>query len=245
MKLNLAVCDDDKKDISVLAHILENYSFARNIDLKISTFSSGKDLLLSFKNPGDYHVLLLDVEMPETDGISLAETIRKSIDRNIIIVFISNYPKYMQDSFRVHPFHYLTKPATPDMVYDLMDNVTQEITDSHIICTLISTDERELVINIRDILYIEVSDGKNGILDFHFAGKSIFTKGTLSHWKNELKDCNFYQCYRSILLNLSHIHYFDKQAVILDNGEKIPVGRACEKELRSLYLNHTVRLINL
>lgn len=245
MKLNIAICDDDKSDISRLTHILESYYIAKDVDLKIDTFISGKALFEIYRKAGDYQVLLLDVEMPVLNGLRIAEIIRTTIDKHVIIVFISSYPQYMQDSFRVHPFHYITKPITMEHIYDLMDNIIKEIADSHIIYSLISTNEGDITINIKDVLYIEVTDGKAGILSFHFCDKCVSTKGTLSYWKEELKDYNFYQCYRSILLNLSHIHYFEKHSIILDNGNRIPVGRSSEKELRDLYLNHAVELMNL
>lgn len=245
MKLNIAVCDDDEKDIAKLTNILENYYISKDIDFKIDLFASGKALFQSYKSPNDYHVLLLDVEMPVLNGIRIAEIVRTTIDKHVIIVFISNYPKYMQDSFRVHPFHYVTKPITMKNIYELMNHIIEEIMDSHIIYSLISTENGDMTINIKDVLYIEVVNGKKGILKFHFFDKDLTTKGTLSYWKNELKEYNFYQCYRSILLNLTHIHYFEKHFIILDNGQKIPVGRSSEKELRDLYLNHAVKLVNL
>ncbi len=245
MKLNIAICDDDKKDIYNLSNILESYYIAKDIDLKIDTFSSGKALFQSYKKSGDYHILFLDVEMPLISGIRIAEVIRTTIDKHVIIIFISNYPEYMQDSFRVHPFHYITKPVTMKSIYELMNRVVEEIEQSHVIYSLISTEEGDITINIKDVLYIEVTNSKSGILAFHFFDKTLSTKGTLSYWRNELKDYNFYTCYRSILLNLAHIHYFEKHSIILDNGVKLPVGRSSEKELRDLYLNHTVKLVNL
>lgn len=245
MKLNIAICDDEPNAGYHLSKIIENYSFSKGVDFQIDYFSDGKALLQRYQKSGDYHILLLDVEMPGLNGIRLAEIIRTTIDKRMIIVFISNYPQYMQDSFRVHPFHYITKPVTMNSVYDLMNHVIDEIEDRHVIYSLINSDLGEITINIKDILYIEVTDSKLGLLKFHFHDNSITTKGTLGYWNNELKNYNFYQCHRSILLNLAHIHYFIKHAIILDNGQQIPVSRASEKYLKDSYLNHTMKLINL
>lgn len=245
MKLNIAICDDDEKDIEKLRDFLTSYYIARDTDLKIDSFTSGEDLFKSYTRANDYQILLLDVEMPSMNGLEVADMVRTNIDKHTIIVFISSYPKYMQDSFRVHPFYYLTKPVSLENIYDLMDNIVAEINDSHIIFSLIGTDEKSTTINIRDVLYIETENSKNGILNFHFKDSNIITKGTLSHWYNQLKDYNFYQCYKSILLNMVHIHYFNKHSVTLDNGEELPLGRKSEKELRELYLNRAVKLVNL
>lgn len=245
MNLKIAVCDDDEKDRNALKSALENYYIATDIELSVDLYAGGNELLARYQKATDYQIVLLDIEMPEANGLEIAKTIRSTIDRHVIIVFISNHPQYMQDSFRVHPFYYITKPFAPKDISDLMENVIKEIESSRIIFSLISTEHGDVAINIRDVLYIEVSDSKNSILSFHFYDHVLTTKGTIAHWQEQLKDYNFYQCCRSILINLRHIHYFHKGDIVLDNGNAVPVSRRKEKELKTLFLNTTVELLNL
>lgn len=245
LNLNIAICDDSADDLEKLNRILENYEIANDVNFHIDIFQSAKDLFSVYKKANDYHVVFLDIEMPVVNGIRTAEIIRTTIDKHVIMVFISNYPQYMQDSFKVHPFHYITKPVSPEKINGLMDEIIQEIQDSNLFYTLISSDEREITINIKDILYIEVTDGKKGILCFHLQDDVLYSKGTIAIWYEKLKDYNFYQCFRGILINLLHVHYFEKHTVILDNGESLPVNRSSEKELRDTYFNKIVTLRNL
>ena len=245
MNLKIAVCDDNINDREKLKSTLLNYYFANDIELSVDLFASGKELLDHYRKSEDYQIILLDIEMPETSGIEIAETIRSTIDRHAVIIFISNYPQYMQDSFRVHPFYYIMKPFTSEDIFQLMDNIVKEIESSHIIYSLISTEQGDVTINIRDVLYIEASDSRNSILSFHFSDYVLTTKGTIVHWQEQLARYNFYQCCRGILLNLRHIHYFNKGSIVLDNGESVPVSRKKERELKTLFLNTTVELLNI
>lgn len=245
MNLKMAVCDDNRNDRENLKSILQNYYFANDIELSVDLYASGNELLDYYKKSEDYQIILLDIEMPDTSGIEIAETIRSTIDKHAIIVFISNYPQYMQDSFRVHPFYYIMKPFEPKDIFDLMDNIVKEIESSRIIYSLISTERGDVTVNIRDILFIEASDSRNNTLTFHFPDYVLTTKGTIAHWQEQLQGYNFYQCYRSVLVNLLHIHYFDKGNIILDNGKAVPVSRKKEKELKTLFLNTTIELLNL
>lgn len=242
LDLKVAICDDDKNDLDKLHSILTSYTIAKDTNLHIDTFSNAKDLLTTYKQSKDYQIILLDIEMPNISGMKVAEIIRTTIDRHVIIVFISNYPHYMQDSFKVHPFRYITKPISLQTIYTLLDDIIIEINESQLLYTLVSTEEKMETINIKDILYIEVTDGKRGILCFHFANRSVFIKGTLSTWYDKPKNHNFYQCFRGILVNLLYIHYFDKHTLILNNGAKIPLNRSSEKKLRDMYLNQIVEL---
>lgn len=244
MILKIAICDDDKNESASLYSLLNTYQMMNDIDFELSSFSSGKSLLDTYTAPGTFHVLFLDVEMPELDGIKIAELIRGMKDRRVIIVFVSNYPEYMQDSFSVHPYHYLQKPVSQEKIISLMNNIIEDIQEEKILCTLIQNDLSEETINLKDVLYIETIDAKHEILKFHLNNRSITTKGILAKWEKELSEHNFFLCYRGFLVNLIHIHFFDNRELVLDNEERIPMSRKNEKLLRDLYLNRVVILKN-
>lgn len=55
-------------------------------------------------------VVFLDIEMPEVDGIELAETIQ-SIDERIEIVFVTAYNEFAVKAFELNAVDYLLKPV--------------------------------------------------------------------------------------------------------------------------------------
>lgn len=55
-------------------------------------------------------VALLDISMPEMDGIRLARRIRE-IHPEMRIIFLTGYEKYALDAYSVHPSGYLLKPV--------------------------------------------------------------------------------------------------------------------------------------
>ena len=104
MILKIAICDDDLQVTSVYKRIIESYSIQNNIDFEIDLLSSGKDLIKKYSEGVSYNALFLDIELSNENGIEIAEKIKSTYDRNVFIVFISNYPKYMMESFSVHPY---------------------------------------------------------------------------------------------------------------------------------------------
>lgn len=163
MILKIAMCDDDKNELSLLYSYLNTFQMMNNIDLQLASFCDGKSLLDIYTSPGKFHVVFLDVEMPGLNGIQTAELIRKMRDRRVMIVFVSNYPKYMQESFSVHPYYYMQKPISLEKVIHLMNNIIQDIEDEKVLRTLIQNDQSEETINLKDVLYIETADGKKRI----------------------------------------------------------------------------------
>ena len=243
--LNIGICDDDKLYIKEITKLLDRYMIQYDIDISYDTFTSPLVLLNRISTtPGCYDILFLDVEMSEMNGLELSEKIR-FIRHNIYTIFISNYPKYMQDSFRVHPFYYLVKPLSAETFTNIMNDILSAIQSEHKLVTLLHTDCSEETVDLGDILCIEVTDGKKELLDFHLFDHILHAKGKISAWQEKLASYDFFPCHRKYLVNLTHIHYFEKNHVILDNGFSIPISRGNEKILKDRYNNNIVRLKKL
>lgn len=60
------------------------------------------------KNPVD--VALLDIDMPDINGLKLAAQI-KQVQPDCAIIFLTAFAQYALDSFEVHPSGYLLKPV--------------------------------------------------------------------------------------------------------------------------------------
>ena len=56
-------------------------------------------------------IALLDINMPDTDGIALAAQI-KQLRPQMAILFLTAYKQYAFDAYAVHPAGYLLKPVS-------------------------------------------------------------------------------------------------------------------------------------
>jgi len=244
LNLKIGICDDDMIYCNDIASQLDRYMMTYDVNISYQIYIHASDIVRIYDTPGKFNILFLDIEIPEINGLILAEKVKK-IDPHVFIIFVSNYPEYMQDSFRIHPFYYLIKPLTDTTFIETMNDIIFTIEREYKLVTLLHTDKAEETINIKDIRYIDVADGKKGLLCFHFFNHSTLTKGKLTDWSNKLSDFDFYRCHRGFLINMSHIHYFEPGTAIMDNGGKVPLSRSKEKKLKEVYSNNIVRLKNL
>lgn len=242
MTLNVAICDDSEKDRKHFIQLLLNYAFAHEYDFHIEEFQNGKELQENYPVRDTFQILFIDIEMSGESGIDVADRIKRTVDHEVKVVFVSNYPEYMQDSFKVHPYHFLQKQVTEAVVQKLMDDVLFDMEYNKTLISIIDGYENEYIININDIYYLETVDAKNKELAFHLKDKTIHAKGILSTWSHSLQEHAFYVCSRTLLVNLTHIHFFNGLDVILDNGEKISVSKKNKKKLMSNYLNQVVAI---
>ncbi len=104
-----AICVDDE-------HILmeDTAAMCREIPLidEVRGFvSAGTALEWLSENPVD--LALLDIDMPDMNGLELAARI-KEISPDTAIIFITGYSEYAKDAFAVRASGYLMKPVTYD-----------------------------------------------------------------------------------------------------------------------------------
>ena len=101
-----AICVDDEgliaEHMAALCRRLPQLDGAQS-------FTSSQDALAWLEeNTAD--VALLDIDMPDMNGIELAGRI-KLIHPNISIIFLTGYSKYAVDAFQIHASGYLLKPV--------------------------------------------------------------------------------------------------------------------------------------
>ncbi len=236
MILKTGICDDEKEVISTLTKYLEHYEFANNIDFEIASFTESRKLLNYYNNmPGTFHILFLDVEMPEINGIELANKIRQTPDHNVHIIFVSSYPEYMKDSFNVQAFQYLTKPVTEQTFKVEMNKIIQDITSTMSTKLIIPTAEEDELIFLDDLLYIKSIDSKKKRLEFILKERHIASHGTIIEFEKKLFSSGFVSPSPGYLIQLRHLHFIRKNELILCNNDVIPLSRRKEKLIRDYF----------
>jgi DNA-binding LytR/AlgR family response regulator len=242
MTLDIAICDDLEHDSRYLKSLLVSYTISTNINLNIDIYASGKSLLQALKDGAHYHLLFMDIEMPEENGIDVAYKVKKNFNNSIFVVFTSNYPDYMHDSFKVHPYHFLQKPLNEVAVTDVMTDLISDITQNESFVMILESYGKDYAVNIPDILYIETVDSKNQQLLFHFSDKQLPSKGTLLEWQGKLQNFPFTLGSRKILINLSHISYLGDTEITLDNGDTLSISKRNKKVITEKYMEQIVSL---
>lgn len=242
MYFKTAICDDNITEINILTNYLKQYEIEYDIEFKTDLYSSADALIEKYISVGMYDLLFLDVEMPGKNGLDAASIIRQRGDRDVRIIFVSNYPEYMQDSFNVQAFHYLSKPLSYECFSDVISRIIKYYEESHTTKVLISEDNVKEIVNIRDILYIETVKSQKDTLHFVLKSHDIFCKGILNEWKSELADYGFVISYRGVLVNMDHIKYISNSSLALTNGLTIPLSRRYEKEIRTRFSKHILTL---
>ena len=85
--IRIAVVDDDREEVQELCDLLQFTSLELQEPYTIETFYSGSEFLAQYRK--QYELLCLDIDMPEKDGMAVAEEIRRR-DSKVLIMFITH-----------------------------------------------------------------------------------------------------------------------------------------------------------
>ena len=158
--IKIAICDDEARSVALQEKIVQDNLRACGIGYEISTYTQSSNLLYDIiDDQFFYDLVLLDIEMPEIDGMDLAAKL-KAVLPSIKIIFVTSHTEYAIDAFELSIFRYVPKR-------NLEIKLAAAVTDAAKLIELesgqeytIQTTNRMEKIPYKDIYYIQ-RDGKN------------------------------------------------------------------------------------
>lgn len=218
MNLKIGICDDDPAQVTLTETLTASWAKENGHSIKIKTYKDAESFLFDFEEENDFDILLLDIEMGDMNGVTLAKNIRKKSEA-VQIIFITGYSDYISDGYDVAALHYLMKPLKAEKLFEVLNRAAVKIKKDEKTLT-VRTEEETFRIPIREIKYIDVC--KNDIT-IH-AKRDITVRKTLSEIEKEL-DGRFFRTGRQSIINLDYVRRTTKNSVTLAGGEEIPLPR--------------------
>ncbi|MGN0163008.1 MAG: LytR/AlgR family response regulator transcription factor [Candidatus Ornithomonoglobus sp.] len=108
----IAICDDEPQDAEYINKTVKEILQTENIDNEIFCYNSGRGLLEIMQNGISFDLLLLDVMMPQLNGMELAAYLRRNL-YDTSIIFISSNREMAMYGYEVSAARYLAKPVDP------------------------------------------------------------------------------------------------------------------------------------
>ena len=120
VKLRVLVIDDDEDICLYLREFLTREGY------RVTTVTKPLDALPAIKD-GRYQIVLLDVRMPDIDGIELLRQIR-AIDSDICVIVMTAYPSVETavDTMKADAFDYLRKPFELEQMRQVLQRAVRE-----------------------------------------------------------------------------------------------------------------------
>ncbi len=234
--MRVAVVDDEKRERDTLRAYLNRFAGGTSSRFDVDEFPSGDALLDDFRLV--YDIILFDVDMPGTNGISTARQVRE-LDESVTILFITNMAQYAINAFEVEAADYIIKPVEYfDFAMKFRRAIKRAVRRSQRELTLDTVDGLQKI-NISSIIYVEAL---SHYLTYHIKRQDatsarIEVRGSIGEHEAMLKPYNFCRIHKSYLVNLAHVDVIRTFEVSVD-GMGIPIGRRYKRGLMQEYLRY-------
>ncbi|MGI6008111.1 MAG: LytR/AlgR family response regulator transcription factor [Ruminococcus sp.] len=222
--IRIGICDDESRARDALRFQIERLT-EEGSEKIVYEFSTGKGAVRWLRNhPGEIDLLFLDVEMPEISGIEAAREIRK-FDRNLLIVFVTGYPDFVFEGYRVQAMDYLVKPTEDGKLMEVIERVREKFKRERKDQIVVQNTEGLYRLYRSDILYCYSEKRKVYLV---LKDKEISFYGKLGELSEKLGQ-KFVRVHQRYLVNGRYVEYIGSNFIGID-GIRIPVSRSMKTE---------------
>ena len=230
MKYKIAICDDSEADRQYVLRMVTSWAEGAGHMVHTDTFNSAENFWFHYAEENDYDLLLLDIEMGDMDGVTMAKQLRRTND-TVQIVFITGYSDYISEGYEVAALHYLMKPVKEEKLFAVLDRATEKLSRNEKVLNFEVS--REMVrVPVYQIRYADVF---GNYVTIH-ATQDITVKMTLGDLEKQL-DERFYRVGRSVIVNLTQISRVTKAEIKLLDGTAIPLPRGAYDGINRAIIN--------
>ncbi len=248
--IRVMLVDDERPSLNELQYILNKIE-----GVKVEAqFCDAVDALQNFSTI-DPDVVFLDIEMPELDGLSLAEELIQQ-KPELAIVFATAFDHYALQAFEHHAMDYVLKPFEEERIQKAMDRIRERVGSRdeveerfaqieafrregfRVKRISVWVNDRIVLMPLEKIAYFVAEEGTVFLVEGDHRHE---LHATMAQLEARFHGDGFFRCHRSYLVNLSRVEemipWFNNTYVLKISGqtEEIPVSRSRVKALKEYY----------
>lgn len=226
--LQIAVCDDDIKELELTHQLIAEYLKERpELDANVRRFQSSYDLLEAISEKKRYDLYLLDILMPYTNGIEVGEAIRQKDDAAVII-YLTSSRDHAVDSYHVRARHYMLKPLRQEQLFPVLDEVLAEIDKADLRRLLVKTTSKIEVLPFNRLLYAQLCNHRLCCVmqDGQRVESITMREGFDVIIAPLLEDERFLKISVSCIVNMHYIRGITAKSFRMSDGRELTISRS-------------------
>lgn len=160
-------------------------------------------------------LVLLDVQMPGADGLSLAALLRQ-LPRPPLVVFVTAYSRHAVDAFELEALDFLTKPVRQERLQAALGRVAQRLRERGAVADPLPADDSEVIpindrgrllrVPLAEVLYLKA---ELKYLTVRTVTDRYVMEGSLGDWEQRLAG-RFLRIHRNALVAKAAIRELDR-----------------------------------
>lgn len=235
--LHIMICDDEPAQLALLDGLVKGWAKREGIVPKIALCKNADQFFFLWEEKKDTDILLLDIEMPGMDGMSLAKRLR-SMGEGLQIIFVTGLTDYVLEGYDVDAVSYLLKPVKAERLYACLDKAKEKCAKK-IPELLLETAGEVRKAKLSDICYLESAAHDTMVYCRHME-EAIRCKTGILQMEQQLSQMGgvFFKIHRSYLINLACVERISKKEVLMEMKQSLPIARGKWDGLNQAYLSY-------
>lgn len=207
--LNIAIVEDEINVAKQIEKYLNGFVDENGIAISSKIYNDADSFLNDYKN--NFDLVFMDIELPGTNGLDASVKLRE-MDKNVMIVFVTNLVQYAVKGYFVNAFDFIVKPFNYEDFAIKLKRIFKSLLSNQNKKVIINYRGGKKVVSIFDIVYVEVS---KHVLAYHLRKENVVTSGTLKKVIEEINDSNFALCNQCYLVNLRFVKEISDNTVVV------------------------------
>lgn len=219
--IRIAALDDCKEWLETEEEITKKYFEECKEEYLFCRYNNANRFLLDLDEGVCFDIYLLDIELPETNGLKIAREIKMRYLESMII-YITGYVEYAVEAFEVNAYRYIPKKMLREKLPEAYDSLRPKLVREEGPCYIIETNSRMERIVQKEIYYIQ-KDKKYVVLTKKDGVSRV--RATLDEVYKELEQKSFVRIDKGCIANLRHIMKLENRCVKMRDGAYLSVSQ--------------------
>ena len=231
----VAICDDQIMICSELEGMLNEYAASICENFEVEQYFTGRKLCDDLQKGIFFDLLILDIEMPEPNGVSIGQFIRKELKNyDVGIVYISSHSSYAMELFQNRPFDFLIKPLKKEQIKKVIGEFIENARKKFRVFQYAKKNK----VFIKDILYFTI---RGRVVEMVTVEGMQTFYGRLSDIYAQLGAQQFFYVNKSQIVNYNRVKEFYYDKLIMEDAEEIIISQGKRKQVLELQKEYFAR----
>lgn len=222
--MRILVCDDETDFLKIISNYCERLSKEENIPITLIQFKDSKEVLSYYKSNIYIDVCILDIKMPELNGIDLAKRLR-ALGMRAKIVFLTAVLEFAPQGYEVGASRYWMKPLTYEKFRVEVQALNKEIDNESQKAIMEHIGRGIEKVFFDEIVYIETKERKTCV---HKKENGYISTRKMRDYENKL-DKRFFRCHAAYIVNMDYIGKVNGGELTLTTGDVIYISKGRKK----------------
>ncbi len=190
-----------------------------------------------FQSWTEYDIYFLDIEMPQINGLRLAEEIRDK-NQSSEIFFVSFYENYVFEAFGVKAGGFIRKKRLTEDLYKVLLSLAKYGIKRQSFVEIPLSNEEMLTVKPTEIFYCQSEE--HYVKFFKEEQCSTLHRVRLDVVENVLEEFSFLRVHERYLVNREYIKALKADKLQMKNDMEIPISRSYRKKVRDILFERKV-----